>query len=172
MTNTKVFIITGKQGEGKTSLLKQVIVLLTKHNISLSGFYAKGYWDNNKRAAFDLININTNKAFPLCRKKENSNYGYIFNNKTIETGYKILKPYVSTHLYIIDEIGKYEIDEKIWYIAIKEILKINNSYLLITVRKPLLNDVIKKFGFTKPDIFSISTPAKHISNTIEKYIKP
>jgi nucleoside-triphosphatase THEP1 len=51
---TAIYIITGDQGGGKTSFAKQLIRMLAAGGIPCGGFYAEGYWENDRRSGFDL----------------------------------------------------------------------------------------------------------------------
>ncbi len=173
MPNNKLFIITGEKGEGKTSLLIELIEILQNKNISLSGFYAKGVWKNNKRSAFDLVDIKTRKSIPLCKKLEIEGWkkelGFYFNPKALDTGNKILRfqNNKTTGLIIIDEIGKLELDGKIWHNPVSKLISETNIPMLWVVRKAFIEEIINYWGMTDVTIFKLGKDdAKNISEKI------
>ena len=168
MTKNPVFIITGKQGEGKTTLLTKVVSLLKNNKIPMSGFVAKGYWKNNKRWTFDLIEVGTGKTIPLCYRNRKTGIGFVFNTAALRYGNSLLQPVASAKktIYIIDEIGKMEIKEKIWYNALSNLLSAENSLLLITVREAFTDEIIKKFKLTDVHVYHTLTPPEIILNEI------
>ncbi len=163
----KIFIITGNQGEGKTTLLKKVVNELKNKNISISGFWAEGYFENGERSSFDLVDIKSGNHYKLCERKERGKAGFIFDEKTVEIGNKLLDDGTNPCLYVIDEVGKMETDGKIWHDAIKKIIK-NNAGILITVRKQFVEEVVKKFGFKDYKIFTLEDNPVTIASGIEK----
>jgi len=173
MSNKQVFIITGEKGEGKTSLLVEVLEFLQKQNFSLSGFYAKGFWENNKRSAFDMVNIKTGKSIPLCKSKETKNwdkfFNYYFNPEALKAGNQILgdENIINSDLIVVDEIGKLDISGKIWHDAISKITSKKKHNLLLVVRKAFVEDVVNYWGMENVTIFEVGKDdAKSIDEKI------
>ena len=63
-------IITGPVQSGKSSLIWALVEKLDALSIPLGGFVAKGLWQNNRRAGFDLIDLNTRIKIPLARRDD------------------------------------------------------------------------------------------------------
>ncbi len=157
MTNNPIFIISGKQGEGKTTCLMQVVELLKKQQVDLSGFVAKGYWKNGQRDAFDLTDLQSGKTIPLCTRNRNNTHGFIFRTDALHYGTHLLKPSHSkkNKLYVIDEVGKMELKEKVWFRALHHLVNKGNHPILLTVRDQLVEQVVNKFGLTHVKIFQL-----------------
>ena len=173
MPNNKLFIITGEKGQGKTGLLIEVLEIFKKQNINLSGFYSKGFWENKKRSAFDLVNIKTGKSIPLCKKIEIERWekelGFYFNPEAIKTGNKILhhKNINNSNLIVIDEIGKLELNGKIWNNAISKLISETNIPMLWVVRKTFVEKIINYWKMENVTIFEVGKDdAKSISEKI------
>lgn len=173
MPNNQLFIITGEKGQGKTGLLIEVLEILQKQNINLSGFYAKGFWENNKRSAFDLVDIKTQKAIPLCQSKNakdwNKNLGFYFNPEALKAGNQILgdKNINNSDLIVIDEIGKLDINGKIWHDVVSNLASEKNHNMLWVVRKAFVEDVINYWEMENVTIFEVGKDdAKNISEKI------
>jgi nucleoside-triphosphatase THEP1 len=64
--NNKILFITGPQGGGKTTFVKELAALLKKSGFSTGGFIAEGYWENNLRSGFDIVEIGGLNKELLC----------------------------------------------------------------------------------------------------------
>lgn len=165
MSKQNIFIISGGQGSGKTTKLKEVLSILQKKGVSVAGFIAEGSWENNKRNAFTLVNIQSGESIPLCSNKLNDSWiqmgRFFFDQNAISKAEKWLLEGVSAHVdcFVIDEIGLFELDGKVWHSAFKKLLKQDNRAIIITVRDRFLERVIKKYNLQKVEIFSVDTAA-------------
>ena len=172
MASQKVFIISGAQGEGKTTRLKEVLNLLQKSDKSFAGFVAVGSWDNNKRTAFNLVNIQSGDSIPLCGITAKENWlkagRFYFNRDAIAMGEKWLleNKNSQTGFVVIDEIGIFELDNKIWHTAFQKLLKQSNCQLIITVRESILENIIQKYMLENIEVFSLKSTAKEIAERI------
>ncbi len=173
MSNNQLFIITGEKGRGKTNLLIELIKILQNKNISLSGFYAKGFWRNNKRSAFDLVNIKTGKSIPLCKSQKTERwekyFSFYFNSEALKVGNQILNPQNinTSDLVIIDEIGKLDINGEIWHDAVSKLISETNIPMLWVVRKTFVEEIINYWEMTDVTIFEVGKDdAKTISGKI------
>ncbi len=113
---------------------------------------------NNHHIGYDLVRVSDQRAVPFIRLIEyaNSNsvkdfsYGpFIFFKKGIDAGKQILREcYVNrTKNVIIDEIGKLEVNGKIFTEEVHQLIKYSdNINLFISVRTEFLESVLEKFG--------------------------
>lgn len=167
----KIIIISGKQREGKTTFLKEVIVLLKKENIFFDGIIAEGIDKDGERIGFDLIRLKTGKSYPLSTTIPTLNYTqygpFFFNDTIFQEVNSSLKNTVAD-LVIIDEIGPLEIQDKGWAPAIEQLLK-NNTPMIWVVRKSLLERVTNHWEVSKAQVFDIGkyTP-KNVVNALKK----
>ena len=174
MASQKVFIISGTQGEGKTTLLKKVLGLLQKNGKTFAGFVAEGTWENNKRTAFTLVNVQSGESIPFCTATAKDNWlkegRFYFNRDAIARGEKwLMESTVSQSEYVvIDEIGIFELNNKIWHPAFQNLLKHNNSQLIITVRKSIIDRIIQKYRLKNVEVFSVENTAEEIVERISE----
>lgn len=172
MKNRKIFIITGEQGEGKTTRLLEVTEQLKLKNISLKGFVAEGQWKDGVRTAFQIRDIDTGASMKLCQNKQERDFvnigRFYFNPKALVFGKNILQLSKATDLVVIDEIGLFEMKDKVWAGPLKDLMGQTENPLLITVRKKFLHKVVKHFSFEHPLIFNISQDAQTIAEAILK----
>jgi len=172
MASQKVFIISGTQGEGKTTHLKEVVRLLQEKRRSIAGFVAEGSWENNKRTAFTLVNIKSGESIPLCGSTAKDGWmkegRFYFNRDAIAMGEKWLGESISSRsdFVVIDEIGIFELNNKIWHTAFQKLLKQSNCNLIITARNSIIEKIIQKYALENIEVFSLKVTAKEITDKI------
>lgn len=163
MHKSKVFIISGRSGEGKTTLLKKVVKVLKKKGQIISGFYTEGKWEENSRSNHCLINIANNSNIELCTTIKTDGWQkekhFYFNPEALKFGNKILEDAIisKSNLIVIDEIGPFELQGKIWANAFERLLKTTSNTILITAKQKLINDLVLKFGITNYSEISSTT---------------
>jgi len=167
MKSSCIFIITGKQGEGKTTKLAEVIRLLKHKGQAVFGFYAVGAWENGQRSHFHIKDVHSGESHLLCERQENAKNEFVFFQQAIKKGEQILSEGMKHQrtLAIIDEIGPFELKREVWYNALTLLIK-DNFPILITVREKLTKPVIQKFGFEKPVIFRLEESSTLIAGQI------
>jgi nucleoside-triphosphatase THEP1 len=168
------FIISGKKGEGKTGFAMSLIAHLLIKSINVRGFFSKGYWNNDTRSHFDLVDINSNNTTSLCTRTQVKDWteilGYYFNPDAIEKGYKIINEAIAdkADLILIDEAGKIEMKKMVWYNGIKKILATPNIHLILCVRENFIAELTGYFSLKNVHIFDIAeTTAEKASVIIE-----
>jgi nucleoside-triphosphatase len=176
MEKSKVFIITGEQGAGKTTRLTEIVELLKPVFPDIFGFYAFGEWEDGLRKLFHIVDIQKGESHLLCTRKgrtANSRGAFVFIQQTIEKGEKIVLEGINQKggLAIIDEIGRFELEGKVWYNIFNKLI-ISNFPVLITVRENTLEKVIRYFGIEHPVIFTLAEDNATISqNILENLLK-
>lgn len=154
MHKSKVFIITGSSGEGKTTLLKQIIDSLTYQGLNLSGLYAEGKWEKDSRVSHCLVEIGGINRIELCTTIEKEGWikenRFYFNPEAISLGNKIIRTATkeNSDLIIIDEIGPFEINGKIWATEFEKLLNSTHKTILITAKQKLVKPLVSKFVIT------------------------
>jgi len=172
----KVIIVTGNQGEGKTTFIRNIILDLKKEEFKIGGLIAPGYWKNNTREKFELQNIKSNKVIIYCQIEPKKGWdkirkfyinplGQLFGEQALDPDF--LK---SSDIIIIDEIGPFELEGKGWASSLTKILKNLKTPLIIVVRKSLLENVIDHWNIINPSVVEISNtkPEEFISILKEK----
>ena len=174
MQNSSVYIISGEQGSGKTTMLKSIIAELQSKGVKVGGFLAEGSWKNGIRDGFSLLRIIDSYAIPLCQSKPKEGYfnlgRFWFNPDAIKIGEESLSIDMTKDMSIlvIDEIGIFELQKKVWYNSFMQILNERRSTLLISVRNKILNDIIHIFKLSD---YSIYTACDKVSNIISDISK-
>lgn len=171
MTSHQVYIISGGQGAGKTSFLGRLITELQLKKINVGGFVAEGLWKEDKRFGFNLIRITDSTSISLCMKDPDSSYmklgNFYFNPDAIKMGNEILQHDQKTaDIIIIDEIGIFELQERVWFNSFQQLLESCSKPLIIAVREKIVDEVIKKFGLQHFQVFGVNDHVPSIIDTI------
>ena len=170
MEKASVFIITGSQGAGKTTKVMEVVRYLKKELPDVFGFYAIGEWQNGRRSRFRIVDIQTRTDYTLCNRQQSVDAAggrFIFTSGTVKQGKEIIASGMRRKgtLAVIDEIGRFELEEKVWYSAFHNLIK-KNFPVLITVRENQLEVIIAKFNLDRPLIFRLNEESFLIAKAI------
>jgi len=176
MNQSPVFIISGTQGEGKTTLLKEVISELRKSEISIAGFYAEGSWKNDQRDGFHLVDILSQTKKVLCTSEFQEGFEqlgrFYFDRNIIRWGKYLLELGIQTNasLFVIDEMGKFEMKGKVWHDPFFS-LQSSGKPLLITVRSSLVEELADRFNIPQPVLFRVGQSSADIAERIISFLK-
>lgn len=155
----KIYIITGKQGSGKSTLIREVVSGLRKKGITVGGILAEGTWHNNQRDRFELVNIRTNERINYLQRQPRAGWERIRHFYLNPEGQKFGEQALTTDrlkdagLIVIDEIGPFELRGKGWALAIQKIFGKLNIPVLISVRESLVDEIIDKWHLNVDRIF-------------------
>ncbi len=148
-----VFFITGGQGEGKTTLLLNIVAELRRRGLNVRGFAAPGTFSDGLRAGFSLLDLATGRSEEFCsrtRVPENIQHGpYYFRPDVLYRGYRILaeaRDPAETDLLVIDEVGRFELMGAIWSEGIDRLLTLPTPPMIWTVRRCFLSEVMRRWG--------------------------
>lgn len=157
----KVFIISGKQGGGKTTFLQKVLNGLRDQNIRAGGIVAEGYWKNNVRDRFELIDLKTNRRIDFCQRESNPGWEkvrhFYINPFGQSFGEKALHPdnLSEMDIVVIDEVGPFEVEGKGWATAIEDLLNNSELPMIWVVRESIVFEVLEKWGTEAVELFHI-----------------
>ncbi len=157
--SNKVVIITGNKGEGKSTKLKNIIDLLKANGVDVAGFVAVGEWRNGERSKYTLVDTLTNRTSIICTDVATSGYEkhgrFYFNPFAIKHGEQVLSN-ISGHkrVVVIDEIGPFELDGKVWHNSLVHHLKNTQNILLLSVRRKLVDEIIKKYNINSASVYT------------------
>lgn len=174
VTMPKVVVITGDQGEGKTTFLEQTLQLLRSANIQYSGILARGTWKNGFRDRFFLEDLQSDKKIVFCQRSIKEGWDKIrhfyINPEGQEFGKHALSHEYVKHssIVVIDEIGPFELEGRGWAGSLEVLLKSRISVLLVVIRRTLLGDVLQKWQITNTKQFDIK---KHTPEALFFFLK-
>lgn len=157
----KIILITGKQGEGKTTYVKELISILQSKGENVAGILAEGTWKEQVREAFYLVNIKTGEKYLLCnRMKENEDVSFRdfrFQKSGLLAGEKALSlSAVKEADYIfIDEVGAFELEGGGWAKNVTEITRLTGKTAFLTVRESFIKAVIARWNLDNALVINI-----------------
>ena len=165
--HSPVFIITGEQGEGKTTFLMEVLPKLAEEGVRIRGILAPGYFHDGHRTGFSLIDLATGASEELCSEKSFSGgekHGrFYFRSEGLSFGCRALRnPLISdkTELLVIDEVGMFELNGEVWAGCIDNLVGKSYPPMIWTVRHSLVNAVAERWPVTRTVVMEVSV-ARH-----------
>lgn len=160
--NNKIFIIRGTQGSGKTTFLKNLVEKLSTSGLRIGGFLAEGYWKDNLRDRFELVDTKSGDRLVYCQRDQKVGWEQIrhfyINPKAVLFGEKALEPLnlADIDLVVIDEIGPFELAGKGWSKSFVRILHKSELPIIISVRESLVDQVVEYWKLNVEAIFEVS----------------
>ena len=157
--NQNIFIVSADRMGGKTTFLMKLLELVKANGEKCNGFLAEGLLNENGiRTGFNLINVKQNTSIPLCDKVSTQwePYGsYYFNPNAIEEGNRIISDVKENEIVFIDEIGIFELEDKLWADAFTRLVTNKNNPLVISVRRDFLKLVSEKWNLGNAEVIDV-----------------
>lgn len=157
----KVFIITGRTGQGKTRFIEKLTEALTSQGVRAGGIMAPRITEEETTTGYDIADIGTGKRVPFLRYI-NRQLKHGFERFTVidegyQTGLDALEPgrNISSNIVVIDEIGPMELSGKGWDKRMAELMQTYKGHLIIVVRKSLVEEVKNRYGISDPFIYDV-----------------
>jgi nucleoside-triphosphatase THEP1 len=159
---TKVFILSGQIGQGKTKLIQKLTEKLKSEGKSVGGILSPKISEEGEIVGYDICDISNGKQIPFLRISSGSQQntigrfdilqqGMVFGNEALE------KSAALPHdLIIIDEVGRLELQNSGWANSIEKLLISKRNPILMVVRDEFINDIIDKWNITPVEIFNVS----------------
>ncbi|MCF7823225.1 MAG: nucleoside-triphosphatase [Candidatus Marinimicrobia bacterium] len=150
LVTAKVIILSGEQGQGKTSLVKSILGKPNLRQLVFSGLYTEGGWADGERDHYHVVDVITQNSQLLCERSEPTSPirsgPFNFRIPGIEFGERILNQSISDEstIVIIDEIGHLELHSDGWSAGLQELVE-QNRKMIWTIRPILLDKVIAKW---------------------------
>jgi len=161
-TPAKIFIITGKVAQGKTTYVKNLIDIFRKNNIKTGGIISERVMTGSVTTGYDLVNIETGERKVFLRQNENCGSEKIGKfticNDGLSMGNEILSSLNEhgTGIIIIDEIGSLELHDGGWAGSISKLADCSQNNLLMVVRETNTDAVKDKWNLSGAVIFKIA----------------
>lgn len=168
-----LFIITGEQGSGKTSLLREISNALAQNGISSGGILAHGKWENNRRSGFDLEFIPDGKTVTLCESAPREGWirfrRFWFNPLAFDIGKQWLAGTIAKKpgVLILDEIGPAELENGGWAAILPALFaETNHRLVIVTVRASLTEAVAERWNLAPAGIFEAGTALNTVMDVL------
>lgn len=156
-----VYIFTGQQGEGKTNFLLKVLGILEEKGLKIRGIVAPGHVSDGIRSGFSIIDLSSGASGELSSivpSPEGSRYGpFYFRPEGLLIGQRALSFPVpeDTDLFVVDEVGLFELRGKIWAPYLDRIFECRYPPMIWTVRQRLVDKVIARWRIERPVVVNI-----------------
>lgn len=147
-----VFIITGEQGQCKTTFLHQVLGLIVGANVRVRGTIAPGHVRDGRRSGFTLVDLATGEHEELCSIDPDPRcevHGrFYFRPEALAFGRRALAPPDprSTDLLVVDEVGRFELQGAVWADSLDRLVGHPHPPMIWTVRRRLLHTVVERWN--------------------------
>ena len=156
-----VFIITGEQGQCKTTFLHLVLGLIVGANVRIRGVLAPGHVRDGRRSGFTLVDLATGEHEELSSVDPDPRcevHGrFYFRPEGLAFGRRALAPPNprETDLMAIDEVGRFELQGAVWADQIDRLVSLSHPPMVWTVRRRLLDTVIERWKITNPVVVDV-----------------
>jgi nucleoside-triphosphatase len=158
-----VFIITGEQGQCKTTFLHQVLGLTVGLHVRVRGVLAPGHVRDGRRSGFTLVDLATGEHEELSSIDPDPRcevHGrFYFRPEGLSFGRRALAPPDprETDLVVIDEVGRFELEGAVWAGQIDRLVTLPHPPMIWTVRRRLLDTVIQCWEIRNPVVVDVRT---------------
>jgi nucleoside-triphosphatase len=154
----KVFILSGGKGSGKTTKCIEIAHQLKATGYRIGGFLAPGTFEEGSRNKIQLQNLQTNEVIEFAQREARENWqliqSFYFNPKAILVGEEWLKTHQQNSDFLfIDEIGRFDVNGKIWGPVLLELLY-SATPLILTIRDIFVEEVIRHFKIKQYELVS------------------
>jgi len=173
-----IFVISGEQGEGKSTFLERILEEFDRNKIKFGGILARGQWKNNIRDNFELIDLKSGSSVLYCQKDAMPGWekirSFYINPAGADFGENALQHHYlkDVDIIIIDELGPYELMGKGWTFAVNEIINNTEIPMIWVIRESHLQEILAYFKITTFRVFYIKTETpKRVSKLISEAIK-
>ncbi|EDQ00269.1 ATP-binding cassette domain-containing protein [Shewanella benthica] len=162
---SKVLIITGESGSGKTTALVDFIALCQQKHIPLKGMLCPGVMKDGQRYSSDIVDIATNERclFGLRTGVLDKETGtrFSFTEEGMALGKQALdhNHFHQDEICIVDEIGPMELSGEGFGRHIAPLLTVANSRHIWVVRPSLVERVCRHWSLHNPEIIDIEDTA-------------
>jgi nucleoside-triphosphatase len=159
-----VYIVTGGQGEGKTTFVQKVIDGLIENGVKCRGIVTPGYYRDDVRAGFSVIDLATGISQPLCSDTPSAGgeqHGrFYFLPEGLGLGYSALAaPRVpgTADILVIDEVGRFELKGAVWAGCLDRIVALPYPPMIWTVRSDKVDEVKKRWPVARQVVVGIGS---------------
>lgn len=155
----RIFIVTGKQGIGKTTHLMELSASLQSMGMRIGGILAPCVLVAGQRVGYDIISITTGERKVLCRadgiQSDLTVGNFHFVRDTIKFGEKVISEDSVSGLeaMFIDEIGPLELSGRGWSSSLTRLFDVFTGIVILSVRPELISQVEAHWKFTSSAIW-------------------
>ena len=157
--------------------LVEILRELESSNLQIGGILAPGRYLDSGEKEFDLKLIPGGDKYFLSTRIQYTGWeaigGFRFNPEAVEAGLKHLLSLSMRdfHLYLLDEIGPFELENLLWASAIPGLIS-KQVPMIWTVRQRIIEQVCIKWKIERPEIINLESGQKEeLLKKIRKWLK-
>jgi len=135
---------------GKTKRCLEIAAYLKSKNEKVGGIVAPGFWENNTRSGFDLMDIQTGKTRAFAQRTKREEWRQIktfyFNPQAISWGDAVLrKAHNQCDWIFLDELGKLDMQGHLWNKVFTELIQHTQKNWILSIRESFVEEVIQQW---------------------------
>lgn len=159
--HSKVYIIAGRPGTGKSALLADVVAGLKRAGLNVRGICAPGIWKQGKRYGFDLIDMLTGARAVLCRRDDSERWPSLgpfrFRPEGLAFGHKALamSRVRDADLVVVDEVGPLELKGNGWTPELNALVKEGRKPMIWVVRLDMVKEICQRWSLSNPPVWEV-----------------
>ncbi len=147
--NTRIWLVTGDPGSGKTTLVSKIILKAKTHGFTIGGLLTREVRSHGERTGFLLLDISSEETSTLAsiERQPGPRVGkYHINLKALATlGFKALEhARESSDLVVCDEVGPMELFSPDFRRGVGEAILKSSKPCLCVVHKRLADPLIEE----------------------------
>ena len=169
-----VFAVSGDKSSGKTTFLQNVVTILQNRGMDVQGFLA---FHDMKHDFYHLQNIQSQEILPFMKRRfppQPWPDHFEIYDEGISAGNTWINHALIHHpaLFVMDEIGAFELYGKIWYDGFSKLIEAGIP-LLFSTHTRFLSAVNAKWNITPPAIVTApdTKNAEKFSKRLEETLK-
>jgi nucleoside-triphosphatase THEP1 len=153
---SNVILVTGDKGDGKSTLLAELVILFRSKGIQTGGIISPAVIENEVKSGYELINVATSQKIRLSQTKKvdgmvNVGRFYFFDDGIAfgKTALTITSNRLS-QIVVVDEIGAWELQGQGWAESLNELILYCDMPIILAVNIKLVEQVIECWQLQKP----------------------
>lgn len=171
---SRLTIITGSQGAGKTGFCLKVVDCVHRQKIDVAGVISPAEFDGDKKVGIGVIDLRSGERHLLAvlRTAGDAGIGTIrwnFDREILKWGNQVLASAVPCDLLIVDELGPLEFERGEGWLAGLSVLDSRDYQAgLVVIRPELLDQALQRWPAAA--VLNIHNP-QQIGQLAENWLK-
>ncbi|MBP7688853.1 MAG: hypothetical protein KA765_13130 [Thermoflexales bacterium] len=121
MSESRLIIVTGERGAGKTTFCVRLIELARSSRRSIGGVLSPAVLVNDQKVAIDVIDLRSNRRRQLAAHNPTANYPlelyWRFDADALAWGNQVLRASTPCEVLLVDELGVLEFERDQGWVA-------------------------------------------------------
>lgn len=139
----RLLLVTGPRGSGKTLWCMDLVGRAHARGLNLCGLTSPAIFLNNRKIGIELKDLYSGEQHRLAYRKGDENgdiqtQDWQMVAETMEWGNSVLEQIESCDLFVLDEIGPFELDHGIGLVAGLDIIENTKDFPCVVVIRPSL----------------------------------